>query len=497
MRNRVLTLMTLALAMGGCPSDGKDGADGGAGPDGATGADGADGATGGDGEDGADGDGGPCADATPLAITGLDGLSTDSLWAFFESEPVTVQHNAASDLTYTVAGYGIDYAWDGDGFTMVPTSDAPSSQVIIATDGCSTALYEFSVDAEIGWSTVNIIHAYEGAPHVDLTVAGADIDDAFLVDLAIGTQSGRALYPSAAYAFDLWADGVVSDTTSEIVLNPDVNYTLVLYSDTAALGVLLIEDDLTETSDDEAVVRVRAAHVVDGGAQVDVYDTLSATELFADLDFGTASTAAEMPTGPVAVGIDTDDDGSSDFGYEEFDLTGYEGESFNMVAYQHNGANFLFISHLIADWGVRLLPDPVPAAATWDTDTNTPALAITDYDSGVGFQPVTDTINLTGCGVVVDLTVAVDVTHSWRGDIGMELTGPDGTTVTLHDHTGGSVDDILGTYQMDDGGTLVSADDLAAFLFSDSAGTWTLSLTDTASGDTGTLNEWTLNAGCP
>jgi len=84
--------------------------------------------------------------------------------------------------------------------------------------------------------------------------------------------------------------------------------------------------------------------------------------------------------------------------------------------------------------------------------------------------------------------VYVDVSYGWIGYLDVKLTSPSGTTVMLHNQSGGSADDIVGWYPDE----LTSASDLAAFNGEDLYGDWTLTVQAFAYGATATLNEWCL-----
>ncbi|HYW68115.1 MAG TPA: proprotein convertase P-domain-containing protein, partial [bacterium] len=72
----------------------------------------------------------------------------------------------------------------------------------------------------------------------------------------------------------------------------------------------------------------------------------------------------------------------------------------------------------------------------------------------------------------------------------VELTSPGGTTVRLHNMSGGSADNLVGTYDtvlaVDGPGSL---DDFNGGL---SQGEWTLFVSDNLGADLGTLNEWAI-----
>lgn len=112
-----------------------------------------------------------------------------------------------------------------------------------------------------------------------------------------------------------------------------------------------------------------------------------------------------------------------------------------------------------------------------------PSLAIPD-NSATG---VSSAITITPTFAVTAVEVAVDITHTWRGDLTVDLTHG-ATTVRLHNRTGSSADNIVGTYPT----TLTPAASLTAFNSAAANGTWTLAVADRASTDTGTLNQWCL-----
>ena len=107
------------------------------------------------------------------------------------------------------------------------------------------------------------------------------------------------------------------------------------------------------------------------------------------------------------------------------------------------------------------------------TQTRSPSLAIPDL------QTVSDAITVADSGTATSATVAVDITHTYIGDLKIDLVAPDGTTKTLHNRSGGGTDDIDQTYTPDFEGDSI-------------AGTWTLRIRDNANSDSGTLNDWTL-----
>lgn len=84
-------------------------------------------------------------------------------------------------------------------------------------------------------------------------------------------------------------------------------------------------------------------------------------------------------------------------------------------------------------------------------------------------------------------SVAVDVyiQHTYVGDLQVSLACPSGTTVTLHNRSGGNRDDLIGTF------TVTACNGQSA------QGTWRLMVSDHASADTGSLIFWGLHLNQP
>ncbi|MEU9330433.1 M4 family metallopeptidase [Streptomyces canus] len=79
-----------------------------------------------------------------------------------------------------------------------------------------------------------------------------------------------------------------------------------------------------------------------------------------------------------------------------------------------------------------------------------------------------------------NLAVAVDIVHTYIGDIRVQLIAPDGTAYTLKAYgTGGSTDNLNTTY------TVNASSEVAN-------GTWQLRVQDNAAQDTGYINSWKL-----
>jgi subtilisin-like proprotein convertase family protein len=119
------------------------------------------------------------------------------------------------------------------------------------------------------------------------------------------------------------------------------------------------------------------------------------------------------------------------------------------------------------------------------TQCISPGLAIPD-NSPAG---ITSQLVLPDSFTVQDVRVQVNITHTYIGDLTVELEHGT-TTVRLHNATGSSSDDIVGTYPttlaVDGPGTLADFNGVPA------SGSWSLRVIDAAAADVGTLNTWCI-----
>ena len=117
-------------------------------------------------------------------------------------------------------------------------------------------------------------------------------------------------------------------------------------------------------------------------------------------------------------------------------------------------------------------PPPAGCSGTNATDVSIP-------DAG---SAVTSTITISGCArnASATSTVAVDIVHTYRGDLVVDLIAPDGTSFRLKNSSGSdSADNVRTTYTANLSGEAAN-------------GSWRLSVRDVYSQDTGYINTWTL-----
>ena len=163
---------------------------------------------------------------------------------------------------------------------------------------------------------------------------------------------------------------------------------------------------------------------------------------------------------------------------------------------------------LATNQGTQTVPVSLPTGAASSPLTHlsgSPALPIPD-ESSAG---VTSTINVRTPGRVKDLDVRIaSLVHGYVGDLVIDLTSPEGTTVRLADHPGGpdnSGDHLINTVFDDEATVGISSgaapytgsfrpqnDQLSRFDGQQRQGNWTLRVRDLSEGDTGTLADWQM-----
>ncbi|MBL8196106.1 MAG: proprotein convertase P-domain-containing protein, partial [Blastocatellia bacterium] len=112
--------------------------------------------------------------------------------------------------------------------------------------------------------------------------------------------------------------------------------------------------------------------------------------------------------------------------------------------------------------------------ATPVTKSVSPNAAIRDNST------TTSTINFANEGQVQNLSVNVNIAHTYRGDLVVKLVSPSGKEAVLTNKAGGSADNFV-----------LSAKDLSTTFANESIkGDWKLVVQDTARQDVGTLKSW-------
>jgi gliding motility-associated-like protein len=138
------------------------------------------------------------------------------------------------------------------------------------------------------------------------------------------------------------------------------------------------------------------------------------------------------------------------------------------------------------------------------TSTDVP-VAIPDGIFFVGpGDPVSSTTLVTDVSEITDVNVTINVSHTWGDDLLITLTSPEGTEVILSNRNGGNGTQYVNTVFDSDAtnpissgsgnftGTFTPDGDLSTLNGEIAAGDWLLTAQDFVSGDTGSIDSWSI-----
>ncbi len=120
------------------------------------------------------------------------------------------------------------------------------------------------------------------------------------------------------------------------------------------------------------------------------------------------------------------------------------------------------------------------------------------------YTTVKSELDFQESGQILDVDVALDISHTYDADLDVYLISPLGTRVKLFANVGLNGDNFTGTVFDDSAIIPITAgtapftnhfrpqEPLSGFNGEDALGLWKLELTDDAGGDTGTLNSWSI-----
>ncbi len=143
----------------------------------------------------------------------------------------------------------------------------------------------------------------------------------------------------------------------------------------------------------------------------------------------------------------------------------------------------LILSDISAPGDVMSFTVGAALPAVLATGESTPDLAIPDNLVG----GISDDIVIAVSGVVQRILININITHTFIGDLVVELVAPSGTREILHARQGGSLDDLTTIFDSNHPG------ELTAMVGQPMQGVWTLHVSDRAGLDTGTLDKWEIS----
>jgi subtilisin-like proprotein convertase family protein len=90
-------------------------------------------------------------------------------------------------------------------------------------------------------------------------------------------------------------------------------------------------------------------------------------------------------------------------------------------------------------------------------------------------------------GNLRQIKVSVEITHTYIGDLRLELVAPSGRSAVLRSGLDGGQNNLVESYD-----SAAPSSPLAPLLGQSMQGAWTLRVADVVSIDVGTLNKWSL-----
>lgn len=309
-----------------------------------------------------------------------------------------------------------------------------------------------------------------GEEGVDLGAPGTEILSTYLDD-GYATASGTSMSSPhvAGVAGLIWsiAPHLSIAEVKDILMDSgdplsDLAGTTVSGKRLNALSALVAADpdpgfslDLSPLAQD-VVAGDDAVYTVDVGSLADWDDEVQlSASTSPELDVSLSSSSA-FPGDSVTVTVETDDE--TPYGEYELTVSGSDAATGDITG-EVQGS-------------LMVLPDSLVDMPY----QNTTPIDIPDDDA----EGITSVINVADEGMVFGTEVGVDITHTWIGDLIVSLTSPEGTEVIVHNQSGGSDNDLVESWDLD------------AFNGESMTGDWTLTVSDNAGLDTGTLNSWDL-----
>ncbi|MDX2707916.1 M28 family metallopeptidase [Streptomyces sp. PA03-6a] len=348
--------------------------------------------------------------------------------------------------------------------------------------GYTTTLQQFTSSGATGWNLVadwpggDTNHVIMAGAHLDSVTAGPGINDngsgsAAVLETALAVAREN-LQPTKHLRFGWWGAeelGMIGSkayvnglaTTDRAKIDGYLNFDMIgspnpgyfVYDDNAALEKVF-KDFFTAkgiATEIETEGDGRSDHAPFKNAGIPVGG------LFSGADYTKTSAQAQKWGGTAGQAFDRCYHSSCD-----------TASNINDTALDNNSDA---IANAIWTLGTATVPPPGTVFE------NTADVSVPDNGAAV-----TSSITVSGVSgnAPAALAVGVDIRHTWRGDLVVDLVAPDGSSYRLKNSSSSdSADNVIATY------TVNASSEVAG-------GTWKLRVQDVASQDTGYINSWKL-----
>ncbi|MCD4843740.1 MAG: M6 family metalloprotease domain-containing protein [Methanosarcinales archaeon] len=158
----------------------------------------------------------------------------------------------------------------------------------------------------------------------------------------------------------------------------------------------------------------------------------------------------------------------------------------DMIGDPVNGDWILYVRDLLKSdtgrlnkWKIKIEYESVDQVVTGETSPNLP---IPDNDP----QGLNSVINISKEGYIKDIKVSMEISHTYIGDLVVELVAPSSQSAVLHNRSGGNKQDLRISCDR------YSSPSLHILTKEQIKGDWILRVKDLSSADKGTLEKWSL-----
>ncbi|VAW25470.1 hypothetical protein MNBD_BACTEROID04-444, partial [hydrothermal vent metagenome] len=487
-------------------------------------------------------------DGKLLKLTNANGTPTwtDISGGSFVGSISAIEYGATeNDIFVTFHNYGVTSVWystDGGTTWKNKEGDLPDMPVKCILQN-PLVLNEVIVGTELGiWSTVNFndvsptwVSSYNGMQDVKVLDLDLRTSDNSVLATTFGRGTFTGKFIAADFTITTANSTVTTCTPNDAVFNFDFNAnvsynTVTTFSVTAGvpagasitfnptslsaagtftmtignIGSLAVGDypmtvtgTGTQTNSIDVILKVRDTSIgtVTMVAPVNESTGIAISNLVFDWNADTSATSYDI-------------DISTDAGFSTII------ETANATTNSYTSTTTLGIG-TVYYWRIRAKNDCVTGvySITQKFQTQNNCLSATNVTSvpipdGTGANtagtPATSVINITDNLTISDVNVTMDISHTWIGDLVISLIAPDATEIVLFDRgcDGSRYQGINATY--DDAatativcgspvsGTYIPTNLLSGFNGKNAVGDWTLKVVDWYTGDTGTINSWSI-----